>query len=418
MRRPASGRPVSVALVPWGTPLEVFLDPLGKTLDDFCERLSGGWLFGYAEALQLAGHQPELVLCSRTVDKVTSRTHTPTGTPVTVVPAPTAATTGPPGLRSDLSAYRRALPPALLGVLSRHDVVLVQEYEEPRSDLLAWWGRLRGVHVVATFQGGVPAWTSAPVQRRVRRPSVRRLAGVLVGSGEEAGRVVASYGVDRSRVHRVVNPVDVAAWSPRDRLSARSRLRVPAAAFVVAWHGRVDLRRKGLDVLLEAWADLCARRPNTDLRLLMVGAGPDEAAVRSQLSDPCLRGVQWHAQYAAPEQVRERLAACDVWVSASRHEGFAVAPLEAMASGRAVVLSDAPGAADLLGATGEWGGRLVARGSAPALTAALLDALDDAPRLDDRGRAGRRRVQDAFSVQAVSRQLDTALVAAVPRGSP
>lgn len=400
-----------VALVPWGTPLEVFLDPLGATLDDFCERLTGGWLFGFAEALRLSGHEPSIVVSSRTASARTSRVHRPTGTPVTVLPGPAgAAPTGRPGLRRDLAAYRRALPHGLRHVLAGSDVVLLQEYEEPRTDLLAWWAARRGLPVLASFQGGVPPWERAPLQRRVRPAAVRRLAGVLVGSVEEAGRVRSAYGVPPARVHRVVNPVDTAAWVPGDRAAARARLGIPSAALVAAWHGRVDVARKGLDVLLEAWRSVCAARPDDDLRLLLTGAGADDAQLRRLLTG--VPGVQWLPEYAQADQVAERLAACDLWVSASRHEGLAVAPLEAMASGRAVVVSDAPGARDVVGDAGEHGGALVPRGDSAALADALLAALDQPELLAARGRAARRRVEEGFSVPAVGAQLAAAVAAA------
>ncbi len=407
-----------VALVPWGTPLEVFLDPLGRTLDDFCDRLTGGWLFGYAAALASAGYAPTLVVSSRSTTTRSTRTHLPTGTPVTVLPAPAQSPPRPPGLRRNLGAYRRALPPGLLRELAGHDVVLLQEYEEPRADLLAWWGRIRGVPVAASFQGGVPPWERAPVERLLRAPSLRRLAALLVGSRAEAERLVAERRVDAARVFSVVNPVDVDAWSPGDRGAARSELGLPKDAFVVAWHGRVDLRRKGLDVLVEAWSALCSRRPDADLRLLLVGTGPDETALRTLLDRSAARGVAWLDRYAPPAEVRQRLAACDVWVSPSRHEGFAVAPLEAMASGRPVVVTDVPGAEEMIGRSAEHGGLLVPRDDAAALSGAmhLLSGLsgDD---LAGSGRRARRRVEDVFSVAAVGRQLDAALRATTATAS-
>jgi glycosyltransferase involved in cell wall biosynthesis len=403
--------PRRVALVPWGTPLEVFLDPLGRTLDDFCERLSGGWLFGFAEALRLAGCEPSIVVSSRTAQSEHSRVHLPTGTPVTVLPPPVPRRiSARPGLARDVAEYRSAVPPGLTQVLLRSDVVLVQEYEEPRTDLLAWWAARRRLPMLASFQGGSPPWHAAPVQRRVRSASVRRLAGVLVGDAEEGRRVRDAHGVPASRVHTVHNPVDTCVWVPRERASARSRLGLPAGAFVVSWHGRVDVQRKGLDVLVEAWRRVCAARPEDDVRLLLVGTGADEAELRTLLRTPGIRGVHWLATYASPEQVAERLAACDLWVSPSRHEGLAVAPLEAMASGRAVVLSDAPGAQEVAGPAGAHGVHVVPRGDATVLAQALLSALDGRGRLEDRGRAARRRVEDAFSVRAISRQLAAALV--------
>jgi starch synthase len=50
-----------VALFPWGDVVEEFLDPIGLRLEDFVERMTGGWLFGYAAALRRAGHSPMIV---------------------------------------------------------------------------------------------------------------------------------------------------------------------------------------------------------------------------------------------------------------------------------------------------------------------------------------------------------------------
>jgi glycosyltransferase involved in cell wall biosynthesis len=241
---------------------------------------------------------------------------------------------------------------------------------------------------------------------------MRRLAGLLVGPADEADRLVRVRRVDPRRVHRVMNPVDTEFWRPQDRAAARRRLGIPDAALVAAWHGRVDLRRKGLDILVEAWTRVRAQDPDADLRLLLVGTGQDEAELRALIAETSVRGVTWLSRYAEPEQVRVRLAACDVWTSPSRHEGFAVAPLEAMASGRAVVLTDAPGARELVGTGDEDGGVVVPRGDAPALARQLLDLLAAPERRARLGGAARRRVKDHFSTRAVGGQLGHALVAA------
>ncbi len=72
-----------------------------------------------------------------------------------------------------------------------------------------------------------------------------------------------------------------------------------------------------------------------------------------------------------------------------------------------------PGDLDLRVATSVGEVRAAAEGlgtSVAALAQALLSALDGRGGLEDRGRAARRRVEDAFSVRAISRQLAAALV--------
>ncbi len=42
-----------LALLPWGDLIEDFLDGIGVSLEDFSSKMTGGWLFGYVEALRL-----------------------------------------------------------------------------------------------------------------------------------------------------------------------------------------------------------------------------------------------------------------------------------------------------------------------------------------------------------------------------
>lgn len=412
-----SGSP-RVAIIPWGTPIEEFLDPLAHTIDDFCERMQGGWLFGYAVALSGAGYSPTIVVSSNSVQDVQRRPHEPTGTPIVVLPLRTSARRSPPaGIRRDLRAYLRAVPREMAQELTRYDAILVQEYEEPRADVLVWLGRARRTPVLATFQGGMPPWERAPVQRLVRGPSLRRFSALIAGSEAECDRLVTVRHVDPSRVHRVVNPVDVTAWTPRDREAARRQLDISAESLVVAWHGRVDLRRKGIDVLLDAWPLVGAALADRTLCLLLVGSGPDDGLLRKLLDAPGRGGdIRWLAAYASADEVRVRLAACDLWVSPSRHEGFAVAPLEAMASGRPIVVTNVPGAVELLDGAG--GEAPVPPGDAPLLADAIVSALLRPEWLSAAGRRCRQRAEDHFSGAAVGQNLRAALIAAGLRPEP
>src|SRR5215217_2628551 len=76
----------TVALLPSGHALEEFLDSIGVSLDEFCTEMSGGWLFGYIEALDRFGIRTVLVLLSRDAQRVHRRVHVPTGATVWVLP--------------------------------------------------------------------------------------------------------------------------------------------------------------------------------------------------------------------------------------------------------------------------------------------------------------------------------------------
>jgi len=137
------------------------------------------------------------------------------------------------------------------------------------------------------------------------------------------------------------------------------------------------------------------------------------------MEDAPLRGVHWHDEYTTDRTiVRRQLAASDVFVFPSRHEGFAVAPMEAMACGRAVVACDAPGVADLLAGGEQAGGIVVPPKKPRALAMELGRLLDDRVLATRLGEAGRRRIEERYSPEAIGSALVSALHAASPGRFP
>ncbi|MER5430607.1 glycosyltransferase [Streptomyces sp. NPDC002588] len=188
----------------------------------------------------------------------------------------------------------------------------------------------------------------------------------------------------------VPNGVDTQRFRPAPADVVRAGLLPgldPAAPLVVCV-GRL-CRQKGQDVLLEAWKDISARVPAA--RLVLVGDGPDAERLRA----------------AAPESVFFAGAAIDTvpWYRAadlvvlpSRWEGMALAPLEALACGRPVVVSEVDGARESLPAA--LAPRcLVPAGDPPALAGAVAGLLSDAPLRASLGVQGRRHVLSTHDVR-------------------
>jgi glycosyltransferase involved in cell wall biosynthesis len=424
-------RQPSVAILDWSHLLEDFVDHLGVSFEAFRNEFMGSWIFGYAQALRSAGVQVELFYVSARVKAPWRFIHIPSKASVCVLPAPWAyravrrrilnpyaptleqAAGTVHGMERRLFVALKELAPYLATPLrqlarelrQRHcGVLLCQEYEHARFDACVLLGRMIRIPVFATFQGG--DWQLSRLERPLRPLALAACAGLVIATQTEARRVSARYGVPAQKMARIFNPIDLSAWHPSDRAEARNRVGLPLEAQVVVWHGRVDFRRKGLDVLLEAWQRVRRCRTERDLRLVLLGTGHDASGLRERIAAMPSAGVLWLDAFVRDRSViREYLSAADVYAFPSRHEGFAVAPVEAMACGLPVVAADAPGVPDLLEGEEDSGGLVVPRGDAAAFASALGRMLDDrcwARRLGERARA---RVEGCFSIEAVGKQL-------------
>jgi glycosyltransferase involved in cell wall biosynthesis len=153
--------------------------------------------------------------------------------------------------------------------------------------------------------------------------------------------------------------------------------------------------QKGHDFLIEAFADLHEMRPNS--RLVLVGYGELEAEVRAAIKARGLeRAISIVSHLSNPQPV---LAGGDVYISASRWEGWGLAICEALRFGLPVVATDCDfGPSDIL--TDERLGRLVAMGEKDRLVEAMVYYFDN---IDEESRHAefRKAYVDRFSLGRV-----------------
>ncbi|MFG2091243.1 MULTISPECIES: glycosyltransferase [unclassified Spirillospora] len=140
---------------------------------------------------------------------------------------------------------------------------------------------------------------------------------------------------------------------------------------VVACVGRLSYE-KGVDMMLEAWERVAARRPGW--RLHVYGGGPDEGGLRERVDAAGLSGsVEFRGVVA---DVEEALVEASVFALPSRAEGFPMSVLEAMAYGLPTVAFDcAPGVRALIG--DGRGGVLVEPGDIAAFARELERLMGD-----------------------------------------
>ncbi|HEY9769019.1 MAG TPA: glycosyltransferase [Coleofasciculaceae cyanobacterium] len=185
------------------------------------------------------------------------------------------------GLRRwQLKIYRHTLPYlATLKLLARElkqencRAILCQEYEYARFDACVLLGKLINIPVWATFQGGnfqLSYW-----ERYLRPLTIEACAGLIIPAQTEIERVKQKYGIPSHKIAKIFNPMDVTDWQATNRDEARNLLDIPLTSQLVVWHGRIEIHRKGLDILIDAWEKVCNQNQTRSLILLLVGTGSD-----------------------------------------------------------------------------------------------------------------------------------------------
>lgn len=258
---------------------------------------------------------------------------------------------------------------------------------------LVWGLRNSGVHL---------GWKQR-VLRRLGAFSRGRVDLTIANSeaGAENARV-AGYLSARSLV--IENGIDAKRFAPRAELRAKSRARFGLAAedHAIGLAGRLTPEKDHAN-LLAAAAELAGRIPR--LVVLLGTPQPVEPppVLERLASSPALAGrVHWHA---LGREVEPFYAALDLYVSASRAEGFPNVVAEAMASALPLVATDVGATAALVGDAGT----IVPARDPAALARAIEAALGLAP--SERAALGlraRARVVERFTIDALIERTERA----------
>lgn len=167
----------------------------------------------------------------------------------------------------------------------------------------------------------------------------------------------------------------------------------PASGQGLLFVGRLAAA-KGVPVLIEAMPRILSTFPN--VRLTLIGDGPDRARLQDQVHRLGLSNAVNFSGYQNQVEVAEALARSVAFVLPSFAEGVPVVLMEAMAARRPVVATHITGIPELV----EDGvsGRIVAPGDATAFAKAIYDILAAPEQAAVMGEAGRHKVESEFDV--------------------
>lgn len=191
----------------------------------------------------------------------------------------------------------------------------------------------------------------------------------LSGSMREA---IVARGVDPARVTVVPNCVDEHFLDDGGRLLPPGDSNRPLSFLTVGTVGTLNAY-EGLDLLVEAVA--IARRRGHDVRLRIVGDGPERTALEKRAAELGIADAATFTGRVPHDRVVHEHQQIDVFCVPRRDLPVTrlvppLKPVEAMALGRPVIASDLPPLREL---AGDGRGVLVPPGDATALAAAIAD---------------------------------------------
>ncbi|MFN8051767.1 MAG: glycosyltransferase family 4 protein [Acidimicrobiales bacterium] len=158
---------------------------------------------------------------------------------------------------------------------------------------------------------------------------------------------------------------------------------------------------KGLLVLLDAVHRLV--RDGDDVHLTIVGDGAERGDIEARTAELGLAAAVRFAGYRSDAEVRDHLAAADVFVLPSFAEGVPISLMEALAQEVVVVATNVGGVTELV--RHDENGLVVPPGDADALAAALRTLAHDGDLRTRLGAAGARRVRAEFDSAVEARRL-------------
>jgi glycosyltransferase involved in cell wall biosynthesis len=207
-------------------------------------------------------------------------------------------------------------------------------------------------------------------------------------------------GVKRDDFHVTPNPVNELFFAPAEAGAISDES-------LVLFAGRLEWR-KGPDILIKALLEVLEQHPNA--RLCLAGGdtntAPGGTSGLAYLSSLIPEQSRKHIEFTGflePEQLLKKYRQATVCVFPSRWEGFGLVAAEAMACGKAIVVSDTPGFRELIseGVTG-----LFAKGEDPqGLAAAIGRLLSDSRLRQALGSAASRDVRARFRGSEVGKSM-------------
>lgn len=281
-----------------------------------------------------------------------------------------------PGLFKSLDGVFMAFGslPTLLRLKRRFDFQIIDShFAYPDGYAATLLGRWLKVPVTVTLRGTEARLSRGFLGRRLIFSALIRATRIFSVAGSLKRNAMA-LGIADDKIRVVGNGVDTGKFNPIPQDQARRALSLPANVPILVSVGGL-CERKGFHRVIECLPDL--RESFPDIRYLIVGGPSPEGdwseRLKRQVSELGLNETVRFLGSMPPDRLKVPLSAGNMFVLATRNEGWANVFLEAMACGLPVITTDVGGNTEVVCRPGL--GKVVPFGDRRALSQAIADTL-------------------------------------------
>lgn len=220
----------------------------------------------------------------------------------------------------------------------------------------------------------------------------------IIPISDAVSKPLLESNIDRSRIRRVYNGVDIARFSQGKKV-------ISTEGYLIGIVGQLNPRShwKGQREFIRSAAEVCKQRD--DVYFAVVGGDdtppdhPEHGSYIRELEELSVElGIREKVIFTGQrDDMPDVMASLDILVSASYAEPFGRVIIEAMASGKPVIATSAGGVPEIVqdGITGI----LVPPKDCKSLANAMLKLLQDKELMKKMGNEGKKRAHELFNIE-------------------
>ena len=186
-----------------------------------------------------------------------------------------------------------------------------------------------------------------PLNAYMEKKTLKKSNKIISVSEDTKVSIISQYGLDSEKIAIVPNGFDLNnfIFSKAETTEIRQSFGImDGEKLIVSTAGRIDDPRKGIKYLLLALVKVLKRHKN--VKCVITGSG-DLRSLSAYLDDLPVGKVKF-VGYTSDNVKRKLVAACDLFVLPSLHEGFSLSILEAMGARKPVISTNSGAIPELI----------------------------------------------------------------------